>query len=644
MPSRKAVWTLAAVLWLLPAAGSAHGRRHAGKTDRLLSGVSSLGKRQRVIIRTKPGAQGKVARNLERRGEKIDKVHRLVSAVSARVSPHRFAELAADPDVESISVDAVVTAHSGGGKGSRKRSTTTTTTGPTVQQLVGVSGWFSTSNTVVAIVDSGIAPVSDFEGRIAGFYDFTVGEGAVATAPNDEYGHGTHVAGLIGSNGRSSSGAYVGVAPGVKFLGLKVLDKNGVGRTSNVLSALEFAVANKDQFNLKVINLSLGHPIYESAATDPLVQAVEAAVRAGLMVVVSAGNYGANAETGVTGYAGITSPGNAPSAITVGAAITNRTIVRTDDRVADYSSRGPSWYDGVAKPDVVAPGHWLISNTTDSCTLATMYPWLVVQSGSSKYLKLNGSSMAAAVVSGVVALMLDANAYASWARWNAIEGPKPDYVPAPSLTANAVKAMLQYTATPLVDGSGVPYDALTQGTGLVNGVGAATLAYLTDTTQPAGTYWATATVPPVSKFDHVDTMWSQALIWGTRMVAGSSLVELNQSAFEENIVWGTGEYDMVWGTPGEDENIVWGTNLAGFDVTWTGNVTLDENIVWGTFGDWDENIVWGTNLLGYFDGFNIVWGTCDGGESIMWGTLDDENIVWGTSEKKVTVLGSGGAL
>ena len=104
-----------------------------------------------------------------------------------------------------------------------------------------------------------------------------------------------------------------------------MLDKKGAGKTSDVIRALEFAVANKDRFGIKVVNLSLGHPIFESAATDPLVQAVEAAVRSGIIVVTAAGNYGTNPTTGVTGYAGIASPGNAPSAITVGASNTGGT-------------------------------------------------------------------------------------------------------------------------------------------------------------------------------------------------------------------------------------------------------------------------------------------------------------------------------
>jgi len=98
------------------------------------------------------------------------------------------------------------------------------------------------------------------------------------------------VAGLIGANDSN----YMGVAPSVTFVSLKVLNKNGRGLTSSVIAALDFAVANRQRFNIKVVNMSLGHPILSPAADDPLVQAVESAVRAGLIVVVSAGNQGTN--------------------------------------------------------------------------------------------------------------------------------------------------------------------------------------------------------------------------------------------------------------------------------------------------------------------------------------------------------------
>src|SRR6185295_1956867 len=230
--------------------------------------------------------------------------------------------------------------------------------------------------------------------------------GAPAAEPSDGYGHGTHIAGLLGAAWHLSGGPlYKGVAPTVHFVVLKVLDSPGVGSTSNVISAIEFATANKAALGIDIINLSLGHPIYEPAATDPLVQSVQAASQAGLVVVVSAGNFGTNPETGLVGYAGITSPGNAPSALTVGAASAHDTIARGDDRIANYSSRGPTWYDGLAKPDVVATGTQLVSTAAKSSTLYATYPALIV---GSDYIKLSGTSMATGVVSGLVALMFEA--------------------------------------------------------------------------------------------------------------------------------------------------------------------------------------------------------------------------------------------
>ena len=154
---------------------------------------------------------------------------------------------------------------------------------------------------------------------------------------------------------------YRGLAPNVRLVVLKVLDKTGAGFTSDVVRAIDFAVANRAALGIDVINLSLGHPITQPAATDPLVQAVERASRAGIIVVAAAGNIGVNPTTGQPGYAGITSPGNAPSAITVGAVTTSDTVTRSDDRIPDYSSSGPTWYDAIVKPDLLAPGHHIIA-------------------------------------------------------------------------------------------------------------------------------------------------------------------------------------------------------------------------------------------------------------------------------------------
>ena len=182
-----------------------------------------------------------------------------------------------------------------------------------VREAVGGHEWATGAGIGVAVIDSGIAPLPGFAGRITAFYDFTNG-GFVETAPYDGYGHGTHVAGLIGGN----DPLFKGVAPGVNLSASKCSIASGSGLTSDVIRALEFAAANRAQLNIHIVNLSLGHPILAPAADDPLVQAVESAVRAGLIVTVSAGNRGTNPVTGVVGYAGISSPGNAPSAITIG--------------------------------------------------------------------------------------------------------------------------------------------------------------------------------------------------------------------------------------------------------------------------------------------------------------------------------------
>jgi serine protease AprX len=430
-------------------------------------------------------------------------------------------------------------------------------------------------------------------------------------------------------------------------------------------------IANRARFGIRVVNLSLGHPIYESAKTDPLVLAVESAVRAGLIVVVAAGNYGTNPNTGVTGFGGIASPGNAPSAITVGSADTNGTIARGDDRLAPYSSRGPAWYDGIAKPDILAPGQELISDDASGSTLETTYPALVVKSGNNKWLRLSGSSMATGVVSGLVAVAIEANVYGAQQRWQDLQtslkkSQRTAFVPPPPLTSNALKAMLQFSATPLHNALGVPYGPLEQGTGLVNGLGLVELAYYTDTSKTAGQFWMMLTGYPYSTpFGGVEEPWAQQVIWGTRLLGGSSVVDVNQFGWSSDIVWGTGEEDnvvwgtaevgdedgegdnVVWGTTADDDDVVWGTSVPlSLDLAWSGNAALQTNVVWGTMaGDWDDNVVWGTGLIGYFDGTAVIWGAFSDDDNVVWGTLDDDNVVWGTSTNKVTSLWIlGGAL
>ena len=642
----KAVWgAMIALALSTPAAAAPHPDRAGGSSHKLDEKLwqSDTGiLQQSVIITVKPDAKPGVRKRLANHGIAVKKDHGIVNAMTVSVNAVGLAALLADPDVEYVSTDADVDASAskpGPSGGSINPDTISN-----LKKVLNIGNWFTGSSMAVAVIDSGIADGADFSGRILGSYDFT--KSGESASPLDEYGHGTHVAGLIGSSGVSSSGYYGGVAPGVKFLSLRVLDKKGGGKTSSVIAALEFAVANKSRFNIRIINLSLGHPIYESATTDPLVQAVEAAVRAGIIVVTAAGNYGVNPVTGKVGYAGLTSPGNAPSALTVGAATSNNTVERSDDRVASFSSRGPSFFDGYGKPDVVAPGTGLLSDVNAASTLALTYPSLVYSTSSGgKLMKLSGSSMATGVVTGLVVAMIEAHDYAAQQRYldQGRNYKIANYVAPPALTPNAIKAMLQYSATPLRDDSGAKYDVLTQGAGEVDGLAAITLAYFADTAQPAGTAWMTA-VPPTTQFGTEQATWSQSVVWGTRVVSGAGLMEINQSAWSQAMMWGSGELDnIVWGTfATEGDNIVWGTALPLSDVVWSGSVLGQDNIVWGTsIATWGLNIVWGT-AIGVVEGDNIVWGTMSAeADNIVWGTVEFDNIVWGTSKVLGLVLSGG---
>src|SRR5207253_5957451 len=199
--------------------------------------------------------------------------------------------------------------------------------------------------------------------------------------------------------------------PNAHLIGLRVLDNSGSGSSSDVIAALEFAIANKDALGIDVINMSLGHPPYESAATDPMVQAVEAASQAGILVVVSSGNVGVNPSTNQVGYGGVLSPGNAPSAFTIASAKTQGTVDPNDDRIANYSSRGPTWFDGFAKPDFAVPGQNVVAPSAPGNFLATNYPSLLVNDsyGGTTYMALSGTSMAAGVESGLLAVVLEAS-------------------------------------------------------------------------------------------------------------------------------------------------------------------------------------------------------------------------------------------
>jgi serine protease AprX len=288
----------------------------------------------------------------------------------------------------------------------------------------------------VAVLDSGVATNTDLAvSRIVGWKDFVNGQ----PTPYDDAGHGTYVAGLIAGDGTASlplgNGGFAtvqfrGVAPAADIVGIKVLDEVGQGRSSMLIAGIAWAIAHQSDYNIRVLNISIGGNPVASFTRDPVTQAVEAAWRHGITVVCAAGNEGD------FGSGGILSPGNDPFVITVGATDTLQNADVTDDSVAAYSSVGPTLFDEVAKPDLVAPGNRLISLRTQGSYIDTSFPENVIPVADyfrppvpaetvSNYLMLSGTSTSAPVVAGAAALLIGAD---------------------PSLTPDDVKVRLMRTA------------------------------------------------------------------------------------------------------------------------------------------------------------------------------------------------------
>jgi subtilisin family serine protease len=564
----------------------------ADKLDSVLQALSrQLTGRSRVIVqwqgtpdvRVITGTGGVPGRQLEGAGAQV-----------ADLDNRSLARLALDPRVARVAID-------------RPAFATLERTGPATGAAVARQAFGLTGKGVgVAIIDSGITAWHDdlyladgrsprAHDRIVHFRDFTRETSRriwMRERASDDFGHGTHVAGIIAGNGFDSDGARTGMAPDASLVGLKVLDANGHGYVSDVIAALDYAVAMRDVHDIRVINLSVASGVFESYRTDPLAQAARRAVDAGIVVVAAAGNLGAN-ERGEIQYGGITSPGNAPWVLTVGASSHAGTTPRSDDTLGGFSSRGPTWIDFAAKPDLVAPGVGTESLSDPHSTLyATMPDYLLsgtVKTPYQPYLSLTGTSMAAPVVTGTIALMLQVN---------------------PSLTPNAVKAILQYTAQ-----ARAGERILAQGAGLLNTRGAVRLAAFF--AAPDGGIGAMT-----DRIEGEKVAWARHILWGNfRVTGGVPLPQMN--AWELDVRWGALELadgsPVIWGAR-SDENIVWST--AG-----------DENIVWSTAGD--ENIVWST--MGADE--NIVWSTV-GDENIVWSTAADENIVWSTAFAQNVVWGN----
>jgi subtilisin family serine protease len=496
----------------------------------------------------------------------------------------------------------------------------------------------------VAVLDSGIEAdhfdlrdESKGKRRVVFSWDFT-GRGGL----DDPFGHGTHVAGAIGGDGSSYFFAgrdFAGMAPGANLINFKVLDEKGRGYVSSVVAAIDQAISIRTLYNIRVLNLSLAAPPIDSYVNDPLCQAVARATKAGMVVVAAAGNFGKD-QIGNKVYGGITSPGISPAAITVGATNSFGTDVRSDDTIAPYSSRGPTMshsvdpltgavaYDFLAKPDLVAPGCRLVSLERYQNYLVSTYPVLHVDTGGAsnkaRYMTLSGSSMSTGVVSGAVALMLQAN---------------------PGLTPNMVKAILMYSAQ-IMNGP----DLFEQGAGMLNVDGAVRLARSISKyayALPVGQSLSVSGFPSAETTIAGETFaWSQGLIWGFGGLRGETMFTTQQGAYAQSLIWGTPSRLDAWGMGVTyydglfaSDYVVFGGNGQWNYVTWGSGTPTASGLIW-TERLYASGLIWGDRMISndFFDisSTSLIWGVKGYGgydSGLIWG-IRDAGLIWGLTSDR----------
>jgi serine protease AprX len=437
----------------------------------------------------------------------------------------------------------------------------------------GVNG----QGVVVAVVDSGIDVTHPaLAKKVVAAVSFVSGD----PSTGDAYGHGTHVAGIIAGVGAPASrvtSLYAGgIAPGAQLVNVRVLGDDGSGLTSDVIAGIDWVVQNRAKYNIRVMNLSLGHPVVEPSATDPLCEAVARAVAAGIVVVASAGNAGVAAD-GTPILGGVVSPGNSPLAITVGATNTQGTARRSDDTVATYSSRGPTRYDFAVKPDLAAPGNKIVSLESTGSYLASHYSYLHKAGvGANSYMQLSGTSMSAPMVSGATALLLQG---------------------VPNLSPAQVKLALQAGATYMNDGG-----LMGAGAGSANFWASRKIA-----ANGLGLVLNTTVGGVVSNASGV-VFWDAGSL-AYRMYGGLGMRLL--SVLELPTVW-------------LDPSLLHAGDLNLLGLLNPLAQVPASRLLWGEVAGWttDQQILWGTTIYNP-QGQQILWGTSVDGDQILWGTSTD---------------------
>ncbi len=418
----------------------------------------------------------------------------------------------------------------------------------------------------VAVLDSGVAADADLvqpDNRILASVNF-----ADQRLTSDPGGHGTHIAGIVAGNGSRSGGEFIGIAPQANVVDVRVLGSTGSGRISSVVRGIEWVLAHRAAYNIRVINLSFGAPAHLSYRVDPMSAAVEIAWRRGLVVVAASGNGGPQRDTVVT-------PGIDPYVITVGATDDRGTLGRGDDMLAWFSAWGSP--DSNAKPDLVAPGRRIVSLRVPGSALDTLFPErVVVAQNGATYFRLTGTSMATAVVSGAAALLLAGR---------------------PNLTPDQVKALLVGTTQPYGEDSGqVLPDPIADGSGLLDANAAvnATLG-----TAPTG-----------------GGLLSGGLFGTLQSVASVACVNQGLRPADG---FARALYPVLFGSP-----LQWKDPLFG-GIFWS--LLTWDTLVWNSVA-WD-NFAWDSVVWDSVAWDSVVWDSV-AWDSIAWDSIAWDSIAWDT--------------
>ncbi len=533
---------LAIVLFALPSASAQSGGKVTAELQKHLESAAADDLVSVIVQTTGDPSDAHFAR-LHGRGGLLKARYIVIHGYAAQVPASQIEAFANDPEIEQVSFDTPVRSHLDIAYPAVKADLASKT--------YGMTG----AGVAVAVVDTGVANHPDLQ-RPKGSPQVVEVE-IVGHEPGlaDYYGHGTHVAGIINGNGASSSDKYSyrtfkGLAPGAQIISIRALYPDGTGYTSDIISGINWAILNKALYNIRVMNLSLGHPVYQSYKMDPLCQAVRSANDSGILAVVAAGNDGARG----TGFGTIDVPGNEPSAITVGAMDDSGTVTTTDDVLAWYSSKGPTLIDFIAKPDIVAPGTSIVSLRDSGSYLDTNYHQFTLKLGDYEtgpsgtltndglYYRLSGTSMAAPMVTGAAALMFQKD---------------------PSLNPATVKARLMLAAV--------------KDTALVFETGAGELDV--NAALNASGYASSAMSPPtlLASDNNVymeDTSlvwgsaWGLAAVWGGGKGSAKGILLTNVPASMAST------FAAVWGGGGK------GGNVGNNSLIWNDSITAD-SLIWG---------------------------------------------------------------